>query len=81
MTERSKETETPQQDDPRRYSFFQTIRAVAWGMLGIRKGKGHSEDFNRLSPGHLILAGLLATLVFVLALIAAARWFIGYFTT
>jgi len=81
MTEDSKETKTPQPDEPRNYSFLQTIRAVAWGMLGIRKGKGHSEDFSRLNPLHLILAGLLATLLFVLALVAAARWFIGYFTT
>ena len=79
MTEK-KETDTPENLAPRNYSFLQTIRAVAWGMLGIRKGKGHSEDFSRLNPVHLILAGLLATLVFVLALIAAARWFIGYFT-
>jgi len=81
MTEHSKETETPQQDEPRHYSFLQTMKAVAWGMLGIRKGKGYSEDFSRLNPAHLIVAGLLATLVFVLALIAAAQWFIGYLTT
>lgn len=81
MTEDKKEIEPPQQEDRRHYSFLQTIRAVAWGMLGIRKGKGHSEDFSRLNPLHLILAGLLATLFFVLLLIAAARWFIGYFTT
>ncbi len=74
MTDRSKE------EAPRRYTFLQTIKAVAWGMLGIRKGKGHQEDFSRLNPLHLIVAGLLATLLFVLALIAAARWFIGYFT-
>ena len=79
MTEK-KETDTPESLAPSNYSFLQTIRAVAWGMLGIRKGKGHSEDFSRLNPVHLILAGLLATLVFVLALVAAARWFIGYFT-
>lgn len=74
MTERNNE------DEPRKYSSFQTMRAVLWGMLGIRKGKGHQEDFSRLNPLHLILAGLLATAVFILALIAAARWFIGYFT-
>lgn len=81
MNENRRETDKPQHDEPRQYSFLQTIRAVAWGMLGIRKGKGHSEDFSRLNPLHLILAGLLATLVFVLVLLAAARWFIGYFTT
>lgn len=75
MTDRSNNEE-----QPRRYNFLQTMKAVAWGMLGIRKGKGHQEDFSRLNPLHLILAGLLATAVFVLALIAAARWFIGYFT-
>lgn len=74
-------TEPSNNDEPpRQYGFLQTVRAVAWGMLGIRKGKGHQEDFSKLNPVHLIVAGLLATLLFVLALIAAARWFIGYFT-
>ena len=59
---------------------MQTIRTVAWGMLGIRKGKGYKEDFSRLNPLHLILAGLLATALFVFLLLAAAQWFIGYFT-
>ncbi len=81
MTDNRKETDTSQEEQPPKYGFLQTIKAVAWGMLGIRKGKGHSEDFKRLNPAHLILAGLLATLLFVLGLIAAARWFIGYFTT
>ena len=81
MTGNSREPDKPQADEPRNYSFLQTMKAVAWGMLGIRKGKGHSEDFSRLNPLHLILAGLLATLLFVLVLVAAAQWFIGYFTT
>jgi hypothetical protein len=69
-----------QEEAPRRYTFMQTMRAVAWGMLGIRKGKGYQEDFSRLNPLHLIVAGLIAALVFVLLLIFAARWFIGYLT-
>jgi hypothetical protein len=67
-------------DAPRRYTFMQTMKAVAWGMLGIRKGKGYEEDFSRLNPLHLIAAGLLAAVVFVFLLIFAARWFIGYLT-
>ena len=66
--------------EPQDYNFLQTIRAVAWGMLGIRKGRGHEEDFSRLNPLHLILAGLLATGLLVVLLVAAARWFIGYLT-
>jgi Protein of unknown function (DUF2970). len=76
MTEQRKEPE-----EPRRYGFLHTMRAVAWGMLGIRKGRGYKEDFSRLNPVYLILAGIFAALVFVLALVAAARWFIGYLTT
>jgi len=73
-------SDSSKENEPQRYNFLQTVRAVAWGMLGIRKGKGHEEDFSRLNPLHLILAGLLATAIFVFLLIAAARWFIGYFT-
>ncbi|HLU78991.1 MAG TPA: DUF2970 domain-containing protein [Burkholderiaceae bacterium] len=73
-------TQRNNDDEPRSYSFLQTIRTVAWGMLGIRKGRGYQEDFSRLNPLHLILAGLGATALFVILLVAAARWFIGYLT-
>lgn len=81
MTDESKVNEKDQQVAPQNYSLLQTMKAVAWGMLGIRRSKGHSEDFSRLNPLHLIVMGLVATLVFVLVLVAAARWFIGYFTS
>lgn len=64
----------------RKLNFFQTLKAVAWGFFGVRKGKGYTEDINKLNPVHLIVAGLIATLVFVVGLVLAARWFIGYFT-
>jgi len=81
MKDENKVDEKDQQVEPQNYSLLQTMKAVAWGMLGIRRSKGHSEDFSRLNPLHLIVMGLVATLVFVLALVAAARWFIGYFTS
>ncbi|AEC21291.1 hypothetical protein PT7_2751 [Pusillimonas sp. T7-7] len=65
----------------RKLNFFQTLKAVAWGFFGVRKGKGYTEDINNLNPVHLIIAGIIATLLFVVVLILAARWFIGYFTT
>ena len=81
MTDERKDTDTTQQNDASNYTLLQTMKAVAWGMLGIRKSKGHSEDFSRLNPLHLIVMGLLATLVFVVTLVAAARWFIAFFTS
>ena len=65
----------------RKLNFFQTMKAVAWGFFGVRKGKGYAEDINKLNPVHLIIAGVIATLVFVAGLVLAAKWFIGYFTT
>lgn len=64
----------------RKLNFFQTLKAVAWGFFGVRKGKGYNEDISKLNPVHLILAGVLAAIVFVVALIMAARWFIFYLT-
>jgi len=61
----------------RKLNFFQTLKAVFWGFLGVRKGRGYEEDIARLNPLHLIVAGVIATVLFVLGLIAVARWVIG----
>lgn len=54
---------------PPRPSFLRTLKTVAWGFLGLRKRAGQDDDAARMTPGHLILAGLLATAIFVLVLI------------
>ncbi|SHI06546.1 DUF2970 domain-containing protein [Pollutimonas bauzanensis] len=64
----------------RKLNFFQTLKAVAWGFFGVRKGKGYSEDISKLNPVHLILAGVLAAIVFVVVLVMAARGLISYLT-
>ncbi|MGB6104129.1 MAG: DUF2970 domain-containing protein [Pusillimonas sp.] len=62
----------------RKLNFFQTLKAVAWGFFGVRKGKGYAEDIGSLNPVHLIIAGIIATIFFVVGLVMAARWFVGY---
>lgn len=64
----------------RKLNFFQTLKAVAWGFFGVRKGKGYHEDIAKLNPVHLIVAGILAAIIFVVVLVLAARWFIAYLT-
>lgn len=64
----------------RKLNFFQTMKAVAWGFFGVRKGKGYTEDIASLNPLHLIIAGIIAAIVFVVGLVLVARWFIGYLT-
>jgi hypothetical protein len=64
----------------RKLNFFQTLKAVAWGFFGVRKGKGYTEDIGSLNPVHLIIAGLIAAVVFVVGLVLIARSLIGYLT-
>ena len=58
----------------RKGSFWQTLKAVAWLMLGIRKSSGHAQDVEKLNPVHVIIAGVLATVLFVLGLIWLIDW-------
>lgn len=61
----------------RKLNFFQTLKAVAWGLFGVRKGKGYNEDIAQLNPVHLIIAGVIAAFVFVVGLVMIARWLTG----
>ncbi|RZT38736.1 DUF2970 domain-containing protein [Cupriavidus agavae] len=58
-------------NDPvnRKLSFGQTIRAVLWSFIGLRKGSEHESDMARLNPVHVIIAGLMAAAAFVAILI------------
>ena len=58
----------------RKLNFFQTLKAISWAMFGIRKGSGYQEDMAKLNPGHVVLAGLLAGLMFVVGLVMIVRW-------
>ncbi|MFC3337299.1 DUF2970 domain-containing protein [Paracandidimonas soli] len=58
----------------RNLNFLQTMKAVAWGFFGVRKNKGYNEDIAQLNPVHLIIAGVLAAILFVVVLVLAAKW-------
>ncbi len=58
----------------RKLNFFQTLKAIAWAMFGVRKGSGYQEDMSKLNPVHLIIAGLLCGVLFVAGLVMVVRW-------
>ncbi len=58
----------------RKGSFLQTMRAVAWSFLGIRKGSEYEKDVGQLNPVHVIIAGVLGAALFVLALVTLVSW-------
>lgn len=61
----------------RKLNFAQTLKAVLWGFLGVRKGKGYNEDIERLNPVHLIIIAVTATIIFIVGLVLIAQWFVA----
>ncbi|MEY4494997.1 MAG: hypothetical protein RL744_61 [Pseudomonadota bacterium] len=55
-------------------TFMQSMVAVLWAFLGVRKKSGLQEDVASLSFVHIVIAGVLGALIFmgVLLLIVKA---------
>nr|WP_041676547.1 DUF2970 domain-containing protein [Ramlibacter tataouinensis] len=64
-------------EQQRRGSVLQTVKAVAWAFLGIRKNSAYQEDLGKLNPLHIIVVALVAVALFVGGLIALVNWVVG----
>jgi hypothetical protein len=62
---------------PPTVTFWQTLRTVAWSFFGVRRRKGHEQDVQRLNPVHLVVGGVVGTVLFVLALVALVKWVVA----
>ena len=58
----------------RKGSFGQTLRAVGWSFFGVRKSAEHEKDMAQLNPVHVVIAGVVAAAVFIVALVLIVRW-------
>lgn len=58
----------------RRGSFTRSMKAVAWSFFGIRKASGYENDITQLNPMHVVIAGVLGAVLFVLGLVALVNW-------
>ncbi len=54
-------------------SFGATVKAVLWSFFGVRKKSAYESDTQKLNPLHVIIAGLLAALLFVLGLLMLVK--------
>ena len=61
----------------RRGSLGRTLLAVAWSFFGVRRSQDLDRDMRELNPVHVIVAGIVAALVFVLVLVGIVRWVIA----
>lgn len=54
-------------------SFFATVKAVMWSFFGVRKNSAYEEDTAKLNPLHVIIAGVIAAIVFILTLLSVVK--------
>ena len=52
----------------------EAFRAVFWSFFGVRKHGEYEKDAVRLKPQHVIAAGLVSALAFVLLLFGLVRF-------
>ena len=55
-------------------SLLRTVQAVLWSFVGLRQAEASRTDAQSLNPVHVVLVGIAACLVFVVALIFFAQW-------
>jgi preprotein translocase subunit Sec61beta len=58
-------------------SALQTVRAVFWSFFGVRKRADYESDVQQLNPRHVVIAGIVGAVLFVLALVTLVKWVIG----
>jgi hypothetical protein len=56
--------------------LLQTVKAVAWAFLGVRKRSGYEEDLGKLSPFAIIGVALGGVAVIVVGLIVLVNWIV-----
>ena len=61
----------------RKASVGRTLRAVLGSFFGVRRGTDLDRDQAELNPLHVVAAGLVAAVVFVVALVALVRWVVA----
>jgi heme/copper-type cytochrome/quinol oxidase subunit 2 len=61
----------------RKAGFLQTMRAVLWSFFGVRKRAGYEQDAAQLNPVHVIIAGIITAIIFVLVLVMVVRFVVS----
>ena len=54
---------------PPKATAMQAARAVFWSFFGVRKSADYDRDAVRLTPGQVIVAGLIGAVLFVATLL------------
>ena len=63
--------------EPRNASPLEVAKAVFWSFLGIRKRAAHASDVARIKPQHVVIAGVIGGVVFVLILVLIVKFVVS----
>ena len=58
----------------RKGSFLGTMRAVAWSFFGVRKSADYEKDVSQLNPVHVVIAGVIGAVLFIVVLLLIVNW-------
>jgi hypothetical protein len=61
----------------RKASLAQTARAVFWSFFGVRRSADYADDVEKLNPLHIVVAGIVGAVLFIVALVLLVRWVVG----
>jgi hypothetical protein len=51
-------------------SFLETMTAIAWSFVGLRRKRDFDSDVGRMNPVYVIIAGLAGAACFIATLLA-----------
>ena len=55
------------------HTLWDTVKSVAASFFGVQSSKNRERDFKHGKAAHFIAVGLIATVLFVLAVVLAVR--------
>ena len=55
-------------------SLMDTVKAVLWGFLGVRRNRDFQQDVAKLNPIHLLVTGVVLAFLFVAVLMGIVFW-------
>lgn len=61
----------------RKASFGATMKAVFWSFFGVRKKSDYEKDAQQLNPVHVIIAGIIGAMIFVVTLLLIVKSVVG----
>lgn len=62
---------------PRKGGFLRLLKAVFWSFFGVRRRADLENDAAQLNPLHLIAAGLIGAVLFIVVLLVIVRAVVG----